>query len=107
MPSNTHCVHDDLDYSRLKRSLEFLVEQYVPANVPRRDSDPARRLEHDEGRSMTIARRHLSVAIGDFVEATQGFSIEHILAADSELERRGAYPLSLLRSRFSRRRNKA
>jgi hypothetical protein len=107
MPSNMHCVHDDLDYSRLKRSLEFLVEQYVPTNVPRRDSDPVRLLEHDEGHSMTIARRCLSVAIGDFVEATQGFSIEHMLAVDSELERRGAYPLSLLRSRFSRRRNKA
>jgi hypothetical protein len=107
MLSNTQCVQDNLDYSRLKRSLEFLVEQYVPANIPRRDSDPVRLLEHDEGRSMTIARRHLSVAIGDFVEATQGFSIEHILAADSELERRGAYPRSLLRSRFSRRRNKA
>jgi len=47
-----------------------------------------------------------SIAIGDFVEATQGFSPEHALAADSELECRRAYTLSLLRSRFSQRRNK-
>lgn len=100
-------MRDDLDYSRLKRSLEFLVEQYVPANLIARDSHPVRLLERDERRSMTIARRRLSAAIGDFVEATQGFSIEHVLAADSELERRGAYPLSVLRSRFSRRRSDA
>jgi hypothetical protein len=100
-------VHDDLDYSRLKKSLEFLVEQYVPHNGIPHDSHPARLLQRYERRSMTIARRHLSIAIGHLVEATRGFSIEHLVAADSELERRGAYPLSLLRSRFSRRRNKA
>jgi SAM-dependent methyltransferase len=101
--SNTHCAHDDLDYRRLKRSLEFLVEQYVLANVFPDDSHPVRRLERDERRNMTIARRYLSGAIMDLVEATQGFSIEHILAADLELERRGAYTLSMLRSRFPRR----
>jgi hypothetical protein len=97
----------DLDYSRLKRSLEFLVEQYLPADLISHDSHPVRLLERDERRSMTIARQRLSVAIGDFMEAIQGFSIEHVLAADSELERRGAYPLSLLRSRFSGRRSDA
>ena len=99
-------MHQDLDYARLKMALEFLVEQYVPANLITRDSHPVRLLERDEKRSMTKARRYLSVAIGDFVEATQGFSVEHVQAADSELERRGAYTLSLLRSRFTRRRNK-
>lgn len=84
MSLKTRCVNDDLDYSRLKRSLEFLVEQYTPTNVPSRDSQPIRLLERDERRSMTTARRHLSAAIADLVQATQGFSIEHILAADSE-----------------------
>jgi hypothetical protein len=99
-------VHNDLDYSRLKRSLEFFVTEYVPADLIATDSHPLWLLERDEKRSMTRARRCLSVAIGDFVEATQGYSIEHVLAADSELERRDAYTLSLLRSRFSRRRDK-
>jgi hypothetical protein len=102
-----HTVHDDLDYSRIKRSLGFFVEQYVPANLITHDSHPVRLLERDEQRSMTMARRYLSVAVGDFVEATQGFSVEHVLSADLELERRDAYTLSVLRSRFSRRRNKA
>ena len=99
-------MHDDLDYSCLKRSLEFLVDQYVPENLFKPDSHPVELLKNDEERNPTRARRRLSIAIGDFVEATRGFSIEHVLQADSELERRGAYTLSLLRSRFSRRRNK-
>jgi hypothetical protein len=96
-------VQNDLDYSRLKRSLEFLVEQYVPANLITRDSHPVLRLKRLEGRSMTMAHRSLSGSISDFVEATNGFSIEHVLTADAELERGGAYTLSFLRSRFSRR----
>ena len=99
-----YTVYDDLDYSRLKRSLEFLVEQYVPANLIAPDSNPVLRLEQMERRSMTIAHRSLSMSIGDFVEATRGFSIEHLLAADAELEQRGAYTLSLLQSRFWRSR---
>jgi len=100
-------VHDDLDYSRLKRSLEFFVEQYVPANLITHDSHPVRILERDEQRSMTMARRYLFVAVADLVEATRGFSIEHVLSADLELERRGAYTLSELRSRSLGRRDKA
>ena len=99
-------MHDDLDYGRLKKALEFFVEQYLPANLSTGDSNPVRLLKCDEGCSMATARQRLFVALGDFVEATQGYSLEHVLAADSALETRGAYSLSLLRSRFGRR-NKA
>jgi len=99
-------MHSDLDYSRLKRSLEFFVEQYIPENLITAESHPVRLVERDEQRSIMRARRSLSVAIEDIVEATLGFSLEHVLAADSELERRDAYPLSFLRSRFSRPRTK-
>jgi len=95
-------MHNDIDYSRLKRSFEFFVEQYLPENLITSESHPIRLLEREEQRSATRARRSLAVAIGDFVEATRGYSLEHVLAADSELERRDAYTLSLLRSRFSR-----
>jgi len=99
-------MHSDLDYSRLKRSLEFFVEQYIPENLITAESHPVRLVERDEQRSIMRARRSLSVAIEDIVEATLGFSLEHVLAADSELKRRDAYTLSLLRSRFSRPRTK-
>jgi hypothetical protein len=97
-------VYDDLDYRRLKRSLEFLVEQYVTGDFIERSSDLVQRLAREERHSMTMARRSLSAGIADFVEATRGFSIEHVLAADAELEQRGGYTLSLLQLRFSRRR---
>jgi hypothetical protein len=95
-------VNEDLDYNRLRKSLQFFVEEYVPQNLLGEGSDPVFRLESEERRSMTIARQSLSASIADFVEATRGFSIEHVLAADAELERRGAYTLSLLQSRFMR-----
>jgi hypothetical protein len=91
-------VNDDLDYDRLKRSLQFFVDEYLPANLVGRDSDPVMRLEREERYGMMMARRSLLASIGDFVNATRGFSIEHILAADAELEQRDAYTLSLLRS---------
>ena len=68
-------MHDDLDYSRLKRSLEFFVVQYVPENLIKPDSHPVELLKSDEQRNPTRARRRLSIAIGDFVEATQGFPL--------------------------------
>lgn len=98
-------MDEDLDYHRLKRSLEFLLEQYVPAQLVTAQSHPVRLVECAEQRSMREAEQYLSVALADLVEATRGFSIEHVLAADSELERRNAYTLSVLRSRFSRCRN--
>jgi hypothetical protein len=92
------------DYDRLKRSLQFFVDQYVPANSIQGYSYLVQLLEQEERHSMMLARRSLLASIGDFVNATHGFSIEHILAADAELEERDAYTLSLLRSRFSPRR---
>jgi hypothetical protein len=97
-------VNDDLDYDRLKRSLQFFIEQYVPANRVAGHSHLVQRLEEEERHRMTKARRSLSASIADYIEATRGFSIEHILAADAELEQRDAYTLSLLRSRSSQRR---
>jgi hypothetical protein len=99
-------VNDNLDYRRLKKSLQFFVEEYAPANLVRGDSNPVLQLERLERRSMTMAHRFLSASIADFAEATRGFSIEHMLAADAEMERRDAYTLSVLRSRFSRDRKK-
>jgi hypothetical protein len=59
------------------------------------DSHPVLRLEREERHSMMMAGRSLSASIGDCVEATRRFSIEHILAADAELERRGVCTLSI------------
>ena len=52
---------------------------------------------------MVMARRGLSVAIADMLEATQDLSASQLQDADAELERRDAYTVSFLRSRFTRR----
>jgi len=95
-------VNDDLDYDRLRKSLQFFVEEYLLRNPVGGDSPSILRLKPEEQHSMTMARRLLSVRIADCIEATRGFSIEHVLAADAELEQRGGYTLSQLRSRFWR-----
>jgi hypothetical protein len=97
----------ELDYGRLKLSLEFLVHTCIPADLLTAEADPLRVLERVERDNERTARRGLIVAIADFVEMTQDFTPAQVEAADSELARRGAYTLSILRSRFSRRRNKA
>ena len=98
---------DDFDYDRLKLSFDFLVHACLPPDLLTPEAHPVLVLERMERDSAKTARRGLTIAIADFVEMTQDFTSAQIEAADSELERRGAYTLSILRSRFSRRRNKA
>jgi hypothetical protein len=74
----------DLEYARLKRSFEYFVECYAPAEL------------------ITPAQPAISVAIADFVEGTQDFCNERVLEIDRDLEKRNAYTLSLLRERFAR-----
>jgi len=99
-------VEPELDYEKLKRSLAFFVERYLPAEIVTPETHPVRVLERMEKERMTMARRGLSVAIADNVEGAQDFSPSEVREADAELERRGAYTLTFLRSRFTRRRNK-
>jgi hypothetical protein len=96
----------DLDYGSLKKSFEFLVEHFMPTEVLTPDAHPVRVLERMETQSEATARRGLYVAIGDFVEATQDLPAAEVQDTDSQLEARGAYSLSFLRSHFSRRRDK-
>ncbi len=75
----------------------------MPTELITPEAHPVRVLERMEKKRMEVARRGLSVAIADMVEATQDLSASQLLDADAELERRDAYPLSFLRSRFTRR----
>lgn len=96
----------DLDYARLRKSFELLVQRLTPPELLTSWTDPVAALERNETRSLTMARRGLYAAIGDFVEATRDLSAAQTRDIDSELESRGAYTLSFLRPHFSRRRNK-
>ena len=96
----------ELDYAKLKKSLAFLFDRYAPAGLISPEAHPIRVLERMEKDRMTMARRGLAVAIADMIEATQDFSAAQIREADAEMQKLGAYTLSFLRSRLTRRRNR-
>jgi hypothetical protein len=96
----------DIDYTKLKKSFEFLVQRFMPTELLTPWADPIKALERNEKCNATMARRGLYAAIGDLVEATQDLSVTQSQEADAQLESRGGYTLSFLRSRFSRRKQK-
>jgi hypothetical protein len=99
-------VFRDFDYARLKRSFEYFVEHYAPAELIAPTSHPVKLLESDEPSRMSRARRALAVAIEDFVVGTQDFCHERVSEIDRDLPYRDAYTLSFLREHFTTRRNK-
>ena len=80
----------DLDYGKLKKSLVFLVDRDLPAEILTDETHPVRLLERMEKTRMAVARRGIIVAIADMIEATQGFSPERVCENDAELEKFGA-----------------
>jgi hypothetical protein len=95
-------VSPDLDYTRLKRSFEYLARHYAPAELYALDSHPVKLLERDEPSRIGWANRALAAAIADFVEGTQDFCGERVLEIDRDLQKRDAYTLSFLRDHFTR-----
>ena len=92
----------DLDYARLKRSVEYFVEHYASAELVIPRSQPEKLLERDDLSRISRARRALVVAIADFVEGTQDFCGERVSEIDCDLRKREAYTLSFLREHFTR-----
>ena len=96
----------ELDYEKLKKSLGFLVDRYIPPEFLNPEAHPVRVLERFEKKRMAMARRGLIVAIADMIEGTQDFSSAQVHEADAELKKIGAYTLTFLRSQLTRRRSK-
>jgi len=78
-------VFADLEYARLKRSFEYFVEHYTPADLIAPGSHPVKQLESDEPSRMSRARRALTMAIADLVDGTQDFCRERVSEIDREL----------------------
>ena len=92
----------DFDYARLKRSFEYFVEHYAPAEVNAPSSHRVKLLEHDELFRISRARRTLAEAIAEFVDGTQDFCHERVSEIDRDLQKRDAYTLSFLREHFTK-----
>ena len=96
-------VFPDLDYTRLKRSFEYLARHYAPpAELDALDSHPGKLLERDEPSQISRANRALAAAIADFIEGTQDFCRERVSEIDRDLQKRDAYTLSFLREHFTK-----
>jgi len=95
----------DFDCARLKRSFEYFVEHYAPAEVNAPSSHPVKLLEHDELSRISRARRTLAEAIAEFVNGTQDFCHERVSEIDRDLQKRDAYTLSFLREHFTTQHN--
>jgi len=95
-------VFRDFNYARLKRSFDYFVEHYVPAELITPGSHSVKLLERDEPFRVSRARRALAVAIADFVDGTQDFCRERVSEIDRDLQKRDAYTLSFLREHFTK-----
>ena len=96
----------ELDYARLKRSIEYFVEHYGSAEHIAPGPDPAEPLNRNQASRMSREKRTLDLAITDFVDGTQDFCGERVSEIDRDLQKRDAYTLSFLREHFARGRNR-
>jgi hypothetical protein len=89
------------DYDRLRAwfavvSREALGDHITPA------TDPVAALDELASSSPSKARQGLSMAIGDLVELTSGWSADQIAAIDKRLSAEQLPTLSEIRAKFSR-----
>jgi hypothetical protein len=94
------------DYARLKRSCEYFVEHYAPAELITALPNLVKLLARDELSRMNRAHHVVAVAIADFIDGTQDFCRERVSEIDRDLQKRDAYTLSFLREHFTTRRDK-
>ena len=92
----------DLDNARLKKSIEYFVEHFAPAELITPGPPHVKLVECTEPSDMTRTRCALAVAIADFIEGTQDFCRERVSEIDRDLQKRDAYTLSFLRDHFTR-----
>jgi hypothetical protein len=81
-------VYPDLDYARLRKSLEYFVEHYGFAEHITSGLDPVKLLDRDERFPMSRKCRALVVAIADFIGGTQDFCGERVSEIDRDLQNR-------------------
>jgi hypothetical protein len=95
-------VFSDLDYARLKRSFEYFIRHYGPAELNTPRSHHIKLLERDASGRMPRGHGALEVVIAEFIEDTQDFCHERLSEIDRDLQKRDAYTVSFLREHLTR-----
>jgi hypothetical protein len=93
---------DAQNYEQMRAWFARLVPETVPADLLTPENDPVGCLDQLAVRSPAKARSGLAMAIGDTIEATEGWPGERVAAVDHLLEREGLPSLTEMRLRFSK-----
>lgn len=92
-------------YEKLKIFFVCYVDWFVPVGEKSQNPEdqPIAFLENLEKKSTSDAKRGLQMAVNDVVEMTADWSPQKVAEADAKFSSRGAFTLSEVRRRYSRR----
>jgi hypothetical protein len=93
---------DAENYDQMRAWFARLVRDTVPVELLTAETDPVSYLDQLAAQSPAKARRGLAMAIGDTIEATDGWPRERVAAIDDELAHAGLPSLSAMRLHFSK-----
>jgi len=91
------------DYDKAKLFVGNFYDLYMRRASSKPESHPIAVLENFELKSMANARRGLAMAINDIVEDTSGWHPEQVASANREMNKVGAFTLSEIRRRYSKK----
>ena len=90
------------NYEQMRAWFARLVPETVPVELLTNATDPVSCLDQLAAQSPAKARQGLAMAIGDTIEATDGWPRDRVAAIDDELGRGGLPSLSAMRTQFSK-----
>ena len=93
---------DAHNYEQMRAWFARLVPEVFPPDFLTPEADPVSSLDQIAVTSPANARSGLAMAIGDLIEATDGWSVEQIGAIDRVLERESLPTLTSMRLGFSK-----
>ncbi|WP_324806340.1 hypothetical protein SH584_08655 [Sphingomonas sp. LY29] len=93
---------DAENYEQMRASFARLVRDTVPVELLTAETDPVICLDQLAAQSPAKARQGLAMAIGDTIEATDGWPRDRVAAIDDELALKGLPSLSAMRFQFSK-----
>ena len=93
---------DAQNYEEMRAWFARLVRETIPTQLLTAENDPVSCLDQLAAKSPAKARSGLAMAIGDTIEATEGWPRDRVVAIDSELLREGLPSLTAVRLHFSK-----
>ncbi|GAA3909090.1 hypothetical protein GCM10022276_29200 [Sphingomonas limnosediminicola] len=93
---------DAQNYERMRAWFARLARETIPAQLRTAENDPVKCLDQLAARWPAKARSGLATAIGDTIEATDGWPRDRVAAIDIELVHEGLPSLTAMRFQFSK-----